>query len=69
MSALGGAVGVALALIVEEVILTNKGGPSAVSGIFGTIGGVVTSIANPDVPAIPDLSAKKNSKPPTKGKS
>jgi len=55
VSAVGGAVGVALALVLEEVLLANKSAPSAVTGIFGTISKVVASVADPNVPGIPDL--------------
>lgn len=64
MSVTGGAIGVALLLIAEEVVLGNKRGPSAVSGIFGTVSGAVAAIASPDVPGIPNLTVKKA---PTKG--
>jgi hypothetical protein len=60
MSTLTGALAVGLALTAEEVIVTSKGGPSAVSGAFGLLARAVDRIADPGVPAIPNLADKKS---------
>lgn len=59
MSAVSGALVIAGALIAEEIVLGSKGGPSAVSGIFGGVANVVQRIADPHVPAIPNLADRK----------
>lgn len=60
MSALGGAIGVGLALVVEQILLGNKNSPAAVTGIFGTVTKVVAAAADPGVPGIPDLRKPKS---------
>jgi len=59
MSAIGGAVGVGMALILEEVVLTNNGAPKRVSGMFGTVTKAVSALASSNVAGIPNLAAKK----------
>jgi len=68
VSALGGAAGIALALVAEEVIVTSKGGPTAIAGAFGSATKFLDRLADPTVPAIPDLTtATTNPNPqPTK---
>jgi hypothetical protein len=63
MSALTGALAVGLALTAEEVLVTSRGGTSAISGAFGLAARAVDHIADPSVPAIPNLADKKAPKP------
>lgn len=64
MSALGGAAGIALALIAEEVIVTSRGGPTAIAGAFGSATRLLDRFADPTVPGIPDLTLKSNAAMP-----
>lgn len=68
MSSIGGAIGVAMFLVVEEVLVTSKGGPSAITGAVGSIVKVLDHLADPSLPLIPDLTTPKSvsSPPPTK---
>jgi hypothetical protein len=59
MSALATGLGVALALIAEEIIVTSKGGPSEIAGAFGTFTRFIDDVANPNVPAIPNRADQK----------
>ena len=59
MSAIGGAVGVSIALIAEEIVVKSAGGAGAVSGIFKGLASVVSKIADPNVAAIPNRADKK----------
>ena len=59
MSALGGAFAVGLALIAEEVIVTSRGGAGAIAGAFGIAAKAVQHIADPTIPAIPNLADRK----------
>jgi hypothetical protein len=68
MSAFTGALAVALALVGEEVLVTSRGGSSAVSGAFGTVAKAVDHLADPSVPAIPNLADKKTPTPSPKPK-
>jgi hypothetical protein len=65
MSALTGALAVGLGLVAEEVLVTSRGGSGAVSGAFGTVAKVIDHLADPSVPAIPDLADRKPKPKPT----
>jgi hypothetical protein len=64
VSVLGGAAGIALTLIAEEVIVTAEGGPAAIAGFFGSAAKVLDHLADPTVPGIPDLTVAKASTTP-----
>lgn len=51
--------GVGIALIAEEILVGSRGGPGAVKGILGTAANFVSRIADPNVPAIPDIADRK----------
>lgn len=54
MGAWGGAIGIGIALIAEEILVTSKGGASRVEGAFGTLTRFIDDISNPNVPGIPN---------------
>jgi len=58
MSGWAGALGVAVALIAEDILVGTKGGPSAVTGVFSGTAKVINDIADPNVPAIPNRADK-----------
>jgi hypothetical protein len=59
MSAVTSAAIAAIALIAEEILVTNKGGPTAIQGAFGTLTRFVNDISDPNVPAIPNRADQK----------
>jgi hypothetical protein len=59
MSALTSGAIAAIALIAEEIIVTNKGGPTAIQGAFGTLTNFVNKVSDPNVPAIPNRADAK----------
>lgn len=61
MSAVRGALVTGLALIAEEVLVTSKGGPAAVSGAFGLLARTINRFADPTVALIPDRSGASSS--------
>lgn len=68
MSALGGGVGIALALVAEEVIVTLRGGPTAIAGAAGSLAKFVDRLADPTVAGIPDLTTPNTTTPSTSPK-
>lgn len=63
MSVLGGVAGTALALVAEEVLVTSRGGPSAITGIFGSAVSILDHVADPTRPGIPDLTKPTTAAP------
>ncbi len=63
MSALTGALTIALALTAEEVLVSSAGGTSAITGAFGLVSRGIARLADPTVALIPDLADKKSPTP------
>lgn len=42
------------ALIVEEVLVTSRGGPALLTGVAGSIATIIDHFADPSLPAIPN---------------
>ena len=63
MSAWKGALAASLGLVVEEVLVTNAGGPAAIAGFAGIVTNALDHFADPGVPAIPLLGRAKSAAP------
>jgi hypothetical protein len=59
VGAIAGAVGIGLALIAEEILVTSKGGAGQVAGAFGTLTRFIEDVSNPNVPGIPNRADAK----------
>ena len=52
-------------LIIEEVLVTSKGGPAAVTGVLSTLVNAIDHFADPTLPAIANHAKTSTKKPPT----